>query len=86
MKRTFTIKSVKRASLSANTEVLYKYWESFSLECVKICQKSDRCWKVRLKGKKEDIQRFVRKFSTTFSKIFTISDASFLVIDVSCQF
>lgn len=85
MKKTFWIESIKHfedtsysyTSIPQNAKWLYDVWEFHNLECTNINQSSNAMWKVTLKGRKKNIQNFIRDFSIVASKIYTLQESRY---------
>ena len=69
MKKAFEIKShryhlgegsYEYAPIPRNAKIIYKQLAAHSIDCIGMRQQSDECWVIRLKGKKKNIQAFVR--------------------------
>ena len=86
MKKTFYIESIRYfkdpecpshmqyCPVPQNAQWLYNMWKKHSLQCVGIKQWNDEQWKVRLKGKRNDIQEFVCDFSIQAQGLYNLRE------------
>jgi hypothetical protein len=84
MKKTFEIESndvfkdgkYRYLPIPERVHKIFHLWADHSLECVGMKQWSERCWQVRLKGKKKDIQKFVYEFTVLHSDAYSIRETT----------
>lgn len=84
MKKAFNIEShrtysedgkiVNYVPISQNGKWLYELFEICSLECIGMKQYSNTEWKIRLKGRKKNIQKFVAGFTMVVSNIYALNE------------
>lgn len=84
MKKAFNIESyctyskngkiVNYVSIPQNSKWLYELFTRYSLECIGMIQYSDTEWKIRLKGRKKNIQKFVAVFTIAASNEYALSE------------
>lgn len=84
MKKAFDIEShrthsengkiVNYVPISQNGKWLYELFKICSLECIGMKQYSNTEWKIRLKGRKKNIQKFVAIFTIGASSVYTLNE------------
>lgn len=84
MKKAFKIEShrtysedgkvVSYVPISQNGKWLYELLARCSLECIGIIQYSNTEWKIRLKGRKKNIQKFIAVFTMAGSSIYALRE------------
>ena len=57
-----------------NAKVIYEHLTAHSVECIGMKQRSDEYWIIRLKGKKKNIQDFVRDFTILAGELYNIKE------------
>lgn len=84
MKKAFNIEShrtysedgkvVNYVPISQNGKWLYELLARCSLECIGMKQYSNTEWKIRLKGRKKNIQKFVAIFTIGASSAYRLNE------------
>ena len=84
MKKAFKIEShrtysedgkvVSYVPISQNGKWLYELLARCSLECIGMIQYSNTEWKIRLKGRKKNIQKFIDVFTMAGSSIYALRE------------
>ena len=83
MKKAFEITSQRHhlgegcyeySPIPRNAKVIYEHLAAHSVECIGMMQRSDEYWIIRLKGKKKNIQDFVRDFTILAGELYNIEE------------
>ena len=68
----------KYSSIPHNAKNIYKLLAAHSIECIGMRQRSDKYWIIYLKGKKKNIQDFVRDFTILAGELYNIKETYWL--------
>lgn len=82
MKKAFKITSHRQylergyeySPIPRNAKVIYKLLIEYSIECIGMKQWTDENWEIRLRGKKKNIQAFVRDFTILAGELYNIKE------------
>ena len=83
MKKAFEIKSHRHylgegryeyAPIPRNAIIIYEHLAKCSIECIGMKQWNDEYWIIHLKGKKKNIQAFVRDFTILAGELYNIRE------------
>ena len=82
MKKAFEITSHRQylergyeySPIPRNAKVIYELLAMHSIECIGMKQRNDEFWVIRLKGKKKNIQAFVRDFTIVAGELYNIKE------------
>lgn len=83
MKKAFEITSHRHfldiggyeySPIPRNAKIIYEHLAKHFVECIGMKQRNDECWIIRLKGKKKNIQAFVRDFTILAGELYNIKE------------